>query len=205
MGKIGLYLKIGILGLVLVGVFYAMRGLTPETMQSVFEALGIEPGASGQPGLQPGGAALAEGETRRTLCKTRIAAVRFPDGRAVVELKKGLKLDWVAEETASAENEGTPAGRSLNYLAIEKWFSLHCQFVVGPAPAAGTESLEPSNEPQPLVKIEFIDGTHWGLSRAGATIFSDSDPADRFRSQDLEQALVELRSIAGFPVDTSDR
>lgn len=203
MGKIGLYLKIGLLGIVLVGVIYAMRGLTTETVQAAFEALGIEPGASGQPGLQPGGSALAEGETRRTLCKTRVAAVRFPDGRAVVEEKKGLKLDWVAYE--SAENQGSTASRSLNYLAIEKWFSLHCQFVATPVPATTNEPLEPSNEPRSLVKFDFIDGTHWELSRAGDTIFSVSDPEDRFQSKDLEQALAELRAIAGFPVDTSDR
>lgn len=205
MGKTGLYLKILVLGIVLVAVVYAMRGLTTETVQEAFTALGIEPGASGQPGLQPGGAALAEGETRRTLCRTRVAAVRFADGRSIVEEKMGLKLDWVAEEPPAAENLGASAPRSLNYLAIEKWLSLHCQFVVTAAPAVGSEPLEPSNEPKSLVRFEFIDGTHWELSRAGATIFSASDPEDRFLSKDLEQALVELRSIAGFPVDTSDR
>lgn len=207
MGKIGLYLKISFLAIGLVIVFFAMRGLTTDKVQSAFQALGIEPGASGQPSFQAGGAKLGDGETRRTLCQTRVHAIRFPDGSAVVERKNGMKLDWVAETSG---NDGSAGGtapvsepRVLGYLEIEKWFSQHCQFVA--APASNDEKLEPSNEPVKYVLVEFIDKTTWELYRAGDVLFSGADPKDRFISNDLEKALQELRAIAGFSVDSKDR
>lgn len=223
MGKTGLYLKISFLAIILVIVVMAIRGMTTEKVQGAFQALGIEPGAEGQPGLQAGGTALADGETRRTLCQTRVHAIRFPDGRSIVEQKNGMKLDWTAEEDpASAEtlgNSGTETSeggtapesaktrgvRSVGYLEIEKWFSKHCQFVASAAPAVSSETLEPSNEPVKFVRIEFIDKSQWELYRSGDVLFSGSDPKDRFVSPDLQRALEELRAIAGFPVDMKDR
>ena len=219
MGKVGVYLKIILLVGALVLVFMGMRSLTPEKVQGVFEALGVEPGAAGSPGLQPGGSKLAEGEVRRTLCRTRVHAVHFPDGRSVVEHKNGFDLNWVAEERPAAEIAGTapgtvPAGaptssRVLNYLAVEKWFSLHCQFTalpVGPSMNAISEGeLEPSNEPEKVVLIEFIDKTTWELYRSDDVLAPSEGVSDRFKSPDLLQALEELRAIAGFPVDIKDR
>jgi hypothetical protein len=167
--------------------------MTTDKVQTAFQALGIEPGASGQPGFQPGGRPLVEGEVRRTLCRTRVHAVRFPDGGAIVEAKSGMKLDW----TAVDEKSGT---RSLNYIAVEKWFSQHCQFIA--KPSAGLEAegveLEPSNEPKPYFTVEFIDKSVWEVYREGSVLFTVSDPSDRFTSEDLDQAIVELREIAGF-------
>ena len=211
MGKAGLYVKISILVIGLVIVLIAIRSTTKDKVEAAFQTLGLEPGAA------PNGSeakALVVGETRRTLCQTRVHAVRFPDGRSVVERKQGMKLDWVAEE--SAQNSGndygpgpggeTP-GRSISYLQIEKWFSLHCQFVAAPAPPLDekTEKLEPSNEPVKFVRIDFIDNSHWELYRSGDVLFSVSHPQDRFVSPELESALQELRSIAAFPVDSKVR
>ena len=201
MGKTGLYLKIAILLVGLGVVFFAMRSMTTDKVQGAFQALGIEPGADGQPGLQPGGQKLGEGETRRTLCQTRVHAVRFPDGRTIIERKKGLNLDWLAQDEPTAEI----TGRTLNYLAVEKWFSLHCQFSATPAGPPSDQEFEPSNEPVKYVLVEFIDGTKWELYRSGHVLFSAADPKDRFESPDLEQALDELKAIAAFPVDSKDR
>ncbi len=192
--SVGLYVKIILLIIGLVLTFMAIRGITTDSVHEAFSALGIEPGAAGSPGLQPGGARLQEGEERRTLCLTRIHAIRFPDGRAVVEVKQGLKLDWTAEEGGKT--------RSLGYLEVEKWLSLHCQFVAKPAAAPSDEEITPQTEPQPFVDIEFIDKTTWSLSKSGDVIFAVSDPKDRFYSTDLETALDELRTLAGFPVDS---
>jgi hypothetical protein len=213
MGKTGLYLKILILVIVLIGVFAAIRGLTTQKVEEAFQALGVEPSAGGHPSLQAAGGALAPGETRRTLCQTRVHAIRFPDGKSIVERKDGMKLDWVAEEAPVAENTGkieadtTSAppsqARSLNYLEIEKWFSQHCQYVAGPAPAG--ENLEPSNEPVKFVLFEFVDKSQWEVFRSGDVFSSAADPKDRFVSPDLAKAVSELRAIAGFPVDSKDR
>lgn len=194
MGKVGLYLKISLLAGALFIVVFIMKGVSKEKVESAFAALGIEPGAAGQPGFQPGGTKLGEGEVRKTLCQTRVHAIRFPDGTALVEKKNGMKLDWTAEESGNS--------RSLGYLEVEKWFSAHCQFAAKPVGPASEVPLEPSNEPQPYVTIEFIDKSVWEIHRAGQVFFSQSDPSDRFFSPDLEQAMLELRILAGFQVDS---
>lgn len=190
----GTFFKIFLLIVALIGTFVAMRGASTENVQKAFSALGIEPGAPGSPGLQPGGSALQAGEERRTLCRTRIHAIRFPDGRAVVEVKRGLKLDWTAEEDGKS--------RSLAYMDVEKWLSLHCQFIARPASEATDEETAPEPDPQPFVDIEFIDKTKWQISRSNDVLFAVSDPKDRFYSDDLKAALSELRVLAGFPVDS---
>lgn len=172
-----------------------MKNLNPEKVQTAFQALGIEPGAPGQPGLQPGGAPLAQGEIRRSLCLTRIHAIRFPDGKAVVEVKNGMKLDWTAEESGKS--------RSVGYLDIEKWLSRHCQFVAKPISAAEEPDLVPQNEPKPYVTVEFIDKSRWEIHRSGEVLFTVSDPTDRFLSPDLDSALEELKVLAGLTVDSS--
>lgn len=174
--------------------FFAMKNLNQEKVQAAFQALGIEPGASGQPGLQPGGSPLAEGEVRRSLCLTRVHAIRFPTGQAVVEVKNGLKLDWTAEESGKT--------RSIGYLDIEKWLSRHCQFVAKPVSKDEVPEPEPSNEPRPFVVVEFIDKTRWEIHRSGDILFAVSNTEDRFRSPDLESALEELKVLAGFTVDS---
>ncbi len=189
MGRYGLYIKISVLVIGLVVVFFVIRSMSTEKVQGAFTALGLEEGPATMPPAE---------EVERTLCQTRVHAIRFPSGDTVIEKKNGLKLEWTAE---SAENEGTPRG--LNYLEVEKWFSKHCKFKA--TPAAPLENPEPSNEPVKYVLFEFIDGTTWELFKEGDALLSASDPKDRFTSDDLEQAIEELRSIAGFPVDSKDR
>jgi hypothetical protein len=191
---IGTIFKIVLLAFALIATFIAMKGANTENVQKAFSALGIEPGAPGSPGLQPGGSPLKLGEERRTLCRTRIHAIRFPDGRSVVEEKRGLKLDWTAEEGGKRS--------SIGYMSVEKWLSLHCQFVARPAPQATEQELVPQTEPKLFVEIDFIDQTQLKLYRSGAVLFAVSDMEDRFISPDLESALKELRILAGFPVDS---
>lgn len=194
MGKAGLFLKISILAAALVIVFFVMRAMSPEKVEGAFKAIGAEPAAGGK---NPNAIVLKE-ESARTLCRTRVHAIRFANGDAVVEKKDGLKLDWTAE---SAENPGSP--RSLGYLEIEKWFSKHCTFLA--SPAAPLENPEPSNEPVKYALIEFIDKSSWELYREGNALFGADNPKDRFTSPDLIAAMDELRSIAGFAVDSKDR
>ena len=205
MGKAGLYVKISILILALVIVFIAIKGTTTDKVQGAFQALGIETSGTeknsghGSTGSSGNSNAIAlKEETARTLCRTRVHAIRFANGDAVVEKKDGMKLDWTAE---SAENAGTP--RSLGYLEVEKWFSKHCTFLASPAPPL--ENPEPSNEPVKFALVEFIDNGRTDFYREGDAIFTAADPKDRFTSPDLMAAMNELRSIAGFAVDSKDR
>ncbi|CAN5577370.1 hypothetical protein BH10BDE1_BH10BDE1_33100 [soil metagenome] len=212
MGKVGLYVKISILVIGLVIVVVAMRGTTKDKVEAAFQTLGLDQPPTGHRADRP----LAKGEALKKLCQTRVHAVRFPDGRSVVEHKNGMKLDWMAEEMGSAQTSGSdygpgPAGsssgRTVAYLQIENWFSLHCEFAASPAPPLDEkkDNLEPSNEPVKFVRIDFIDNTHWELYRTGDVLFSVSHPNDRFISPDLETALRELRAIAAFPVDSKVR
>ena len=201
MGKAGLYVKISILIAALVIVFIAIRGTTPGKVEGAFQALGIESSGSTKSSAESGGnsnAIALKEETARTLCRTRVHAIRFSNGDAVVEKKEGMKLDWTAR---SAENTGTD--RSLGYLEVEKWFSKHCTFMASVAPPL--ENPEPSNEPVKFVLVEFIDNSSTEFYREGEALFTAANPKDRFTSPDLVAAMDELRSIAGFAVDSKDR
>ena len=191
MKSFGLYFKIFLLVVGLAVVFFVMRAVTPDKIENAFEVLGADPADSNL-------SAEINSETQKTLCRTRIHAIRFANADTLIEQKNGLKLDWTAE---SAENPGTP--RLLNYLEIEKWFSKHCTFLAIGAPPL--VNPEPSNEPVKYVLFEYIDKTSWELYRVGDVLVSASEPKDRFQSQDLVAALEELRSIAGFAVDSKDR
>lgn len=191
MKSISIYIRLGVLVIALVLVFVGMKAMTPQAIQGAFSALGVEPGAAGQPGFQSGGKPLAQGEERRTLCRTRLRAIRFADDRAVAEVSKGMKLDWTAEDGAGEKK----SVRSIGYLEMEKWLSQHCQFLAAPAGEMAVGEV-------PAVVFEFIDGSSWGLSQAGPLFLPDSGPKTPFSSPDLQAALAELRQLAGFPVDS---
>ena len=194
MKSVSIYIRLGVLVIALVLVFVGMKAMTPQAIQGAFSALGVEPGAAGQPGFQSGGKPLAPGDERRTLCRTRLRAIRFADDRAVAEVSKGMKLDWTAEEGAGEKK----SVRSIGYLKMEKWLSQHCQILA----ATSASASEMAVGEVPAVVFEFIDGSGWGLSQAGALFRPHSDPQTPFSSPDLQAALVELRELAGFPVDS---
>lgn len=199
MGRIGLYAKISLLVLGLVIVIFAIRSMNTEKVEGAFQALGIQEGTSkSAAGTPAGGDSSVATETERTLCRTRVHSLKFPNGDSIYETKEGMTLVWMSE---TAENAGTP--RTLSYLEVEMWFSKHCKFMA--TPAGPLENPEPSNEPVKYVQIEFVDGSTWDIYREGDAFVSGSDPKDRFMSEDLDQAIAELRSIAGFPVDSDDR
>lgn len=200
MGKLGLMFKLVALTILLVVVIVAIRGMTPEKMERAFSALGIEPGASGQAGFQAAGERpLAAGEERRTLCHTRLHSVQFPDGHAVIEINDGMKLDWVVRGPSVA----APGGRSIGYMAMEKWLSQHCQY----AALILEKGSHPGEKADPLAgelvaKFQFIDQSELVLHRLDAgLVFSGGKELGylRFQSLDLLAALSELRTLAALP------
>ncbi|HRK08760.1 MAG TPA: hypothetical protein PLZ57_13400 [Pseudobdellovibrionaceae bacterium] len=189
-------LRAAVMTLALILIIWSSTGISVDKINAAFHALGIEPGAEGSPGLQPGGQPLQPGEERRTLCRTRIASFHFPDGRSIVEEKQGPRLEWLAEERQKdARGEETVLRRELSYIEMEKWLSRHCQYVVRPADATEASGLAIA----PLVRVSFVDRSELSFGRAGEWIGEMEQGAfkgGRFKSPDLMAALDELKVLA---------
>jgi hypothetical protein len=179
-------LKVMVLILILMGVIAVMRGINAGSVQGFFDALGIEPGAAGSPGLQPSQRPLAAGESRVNICPNRIHAIIWADGRKVEEIRQGLKLRWTAFD---------PEPREIGYMDVEKWLSLHCQIVGRPADASSREQADFRD----FVIIQYIDKKETKVQSAGGDLIRfDEDSARVYHSEDFLQALEELEQTAGF-------
>ena len=170
----------------LILVVAMMRGVTPEKMDQVFTALGIEPGTAQSPGFQPGSRPLEKGEERFNICRTRIHSISWPSGRRVEEFKEGLKLRWLAVD---------PRPREIGYMEVEKWLSAHCQVIVRPlneAPAETGKLVE--------IVIRFVDNTTATIRNLGGALYDLKDFGEErlVESPDLMEALLELQRIARF-------
>lgn len=167
----------------LVAVFYIMGNLNADSVGRALGALGIEPGTRTSPGLQPSNRALEVGQERFNICRTRVHAIIFNDGKKIEESRNGLDLKWMAHDQ-------TP--REISYLDVEKWLSQHCQIVIEPRSIQIGESLRFSQ----FVTIEFIDGTKMHVLNSGDGTLRIEDKV--FRSSDFQDALAELENIAGW-------
>ena len=195
-----IFLRVVVLCLLLAGVLYAISNLDRSAVERAFAALGIEPGAKTSPGLQPSNRRLEPGERRMTICRTRVRAVVWPDGRRVEEKSRGLKMRWVAIEPKA---EGARE-EELGYLDIEKWFSLHCQVVVSDQNKNDLQR-PPQQPPQqsalaPFIQFEFVDGSRKEIEQASPNVFQLTDAASAARvvffSTDLSEAIRELENLA---------
>lgn len=180
--KILIALKLLALTVTLAFVIWAMKSLNAESVSRFLTSVGIEPGAHA-PSLQPGNKAEHEGE-RLNLCRTRVRALIWPDGRRIEEEINGLDMSWKAHD---------PAEREVSYLEMEKWLSQHCQVTVQPRELAQGETLEFNDH----LTVRFIDGVEAviQLAQVDGTYRIDGKI---FRSDDLRAALSELRQIAQF-------
>jgi hypothetical protein len=198
-----IFLRAAVLTLGLILIVWSSSGITVDKINAAFHALGIEPGAAGSPGLQPGGQPLQPGEERRTLCRTRIASFHFPDGRSIVEEKHGPRFEWLAEERQrDARGEETLLRSEMSYIEMEKWLSRHCQYVVRPADPAEASGLAIA----PLVRVVFVDRSELIFGRAGEWIGEMEQGAfkgGRFKSPDLMSALEELKVLAQWVSPTA--
>lgn len=188
-----LYVKVLVLIAALGMIIYIISNLSPEKVSDSLAAIGAAPGTADAPGLQPWTRPVGEGEERFNVCRTRVHAVEWPDGKKIEEKKAGLKLTWEAH---------SPEARELPYLGIEKWFSRHCQIViakVGASSAAGTGAGSPgvpTPEFKDFLALVFVDGSRVQIRRTADGVF-DFD-GQTFKSADLDEAIVELKQIAQF-------
>ena len=149
-----------------------MRMVTPERMQNFLSVMtgSTTPAANG---------AAVETKTLN-LCKTRVHAIIFADGKKVEEFKQGLEMKWMAHD---------PTPREIYYLDVEKWLGKYCRIQV----EASTES--PKVELPVAVTVEFIDQSKELIHQEGATFIVGGT---YFRSEEFANALVELRHLAQF-------
>ena len=195
--KFLLPLKILVLVAALGGVFYAIHRVNSGSMEHAFQVLGIQEGNGETPGFQPSHRAIVAGEVAFNLCPNRVKAIVWSDHK-VEELRNGMKVSWMAYD---------PAARELGYLAVEKWFSNHCQIFVTPEPASVAASSAVKDQPAPknvafdLVVVRYIDGTEMNVQRLndGSILATRAGEKSNFRSSDLTDALHELEVLAQFP------
>jgi hypothetical protein len=184
-------IKIFILCSLLAAVLYGISHLDKSDVERAFGALGIEPGAETSPGLQPSNRMLAQGERRMNLCRTRVHAIIWPDGRRIEEQSRGLKMSWAAVLPDGASGQVV----ELNYLEIEKWFSLHCQIVVARESDHAMQSgAAQSGLAQPYLKLEFVDAGITEILREGEDTYRIGNRS--FVSRDLTLAVSEIKTLA---------
>ncbi len=177
------YLKIIVMVGMLIGIIYSIRSMNAGKVQTAFEALGIQSGNHQNPGFQAANRPLQPGEENFNLCQTRVHAIAWSPERKVEEERDGLKLRWMAFD---------PQPRELNYMAIEKWLSAHCQVAVMPIPS-------PTVGYRPLITIQYIDGKDLKIEiGTDGTYLAQLEKPKVFSSQDLTDALKELEGIAQF-------
>ncbi len=180
-----LYFKVVVLTLALVGVFYVLREMSPAKVESGLETVGLVPVGAAPTGVTPSVGNSAQAiKARRVnsediqLCRTRVSAVVWPDGRKIQELQSGMKLKWQAFNLSAQD---------IGYMEIEKWFSLHCS-----TPATlrdeGTASFAP------FVQFEYIDGTHEKLLKSQNGLYQFHGKI--FDSAELTQAFADLIKVA---------
>jgi hypothetical protein len=158
--------------------------MNKDNVERAMAALGVEPGTSESPGLQPSSRALQPGEERFNICRNRIHAIDFEGGNKVEEFKEGLKLRWLAFQ------DGQP--RELGYLEVEKWLSSHCQIVVKPATEKEIETISARQ----ALTIRYIDRSELPIERIGGLYFRIEGKL--FQSKDFADAIEELRQLAQF-------
>lgn len=180
-----LYVKVLVLIAALGMIVYVISNLTPEKVNDSLAAIGAAPGTADAPGLQPWTRPVGEGEERFNVCRTRVHAIEWPDGKKIEEKKVGLKLTWEAH---------SPEVRELPYLGVEKWFSRHCQIVV--AMEAGSGASSSVGDFNQFLTLVFVDGSRTLILRNSAGIFRIE--TKDFKSADLDEAVVELKQIAQF-------
>ena len=164
------YLKVLVLIAALAMVFYVITHMTPDKVAAGMEKVG----------LPAGGVAATGANEQINLCRTRIHAIIWPDGRKIQEFKDGMKLKWQAYNLDPSD---------IGYMDMEKWLSLHCEVAASARDASASVF-------RPLVTIEYIDGTKEELALAEGGVYRFETKT--FVSPDLEKAISDLISLANL-------
>jgi hypothetical protein len=176
------YFKVLVLIVALAAVIYVITHMSPEKMSAGMEQVGLAPA-----GAPASSAPKAQGGANETinLCKTRVHAIVWPDGRKIQEDRSGLKARWQAFN---------PGPWEIGSMDVEKWLSLHCEVAATARDAVASASA--SADYKPFVTIEYIDGTHEALDRSADGSYRFA--GQTFVSKDLDSAITDLISLANL-------
>jgi hypothetical protein len=177
-------LQISFLLLLLIGVVFTMKKITPENMQTFFATMGADTSSVG------GGSTVKAAHVAPApavseaynLCKTRISSFRWFNDFRIEESKDSFKGKWMAYDPAPSE---------LNYLEMEKWLSQHCE-----VPVQKSAEQVPASDFHPFVTIRYIDGSSFLIETAGPGRFRMDGQI--YRSDELMSAFRELMRVGGF-------
>jgi hypothetical protein len=173
--------RILFLTMALVLVILAIRGMNSGKTELVFQALGLSPGTSDSPGVEPGGRRLRPGDERFNVCKTRIHSLEWSSGPRIEETQEGFKMRWMAFD---------PQPHEVGYLEMERWLSHHCQIVVHPVDPSSLASLPAISS----LHIHYVDDSEAKYDRFEGNVFRVEQRT--FHSDDLAEAISELGQIA---------
>jgi hypothetical protein len=175
--KTALYFKIGILVLALFGVIYVISNLNQNAVDHFFQSMGME--ANSQP---KGLGATAES---LSLCRTRVTAIVWPDGRKIEEQKSAVKVTWMSVD---------PKPREIGSLEVERWFSRHCRVSI--VKSSPETAAQPTGDNFPTFVFEYVDGSSSKLEKLTDDLYRFD--GTEFRSKDLSKAIEELEQAAQF-------
>ena len=168
----------------LVAVVYVITHMSPDKVSVGLEQVGLAPAPGGPPSAAP--APIPDGPLKVNLCKTRVHAILWPDGRKIQEASGGMKARWQAYNLTAAD---------IGSMDVEKWLSLHCE-VAASAPPAGSSSAQAAAMLKPWVTFEYIDGSRSVLERAPSGAFRFDGRS--FVSPALDQAFADLIKLASL-------
>ena len=167
------YLKVLVLLAALCGVIYVINHMSAEKVSQGMEKVGIA-----VPAATPGSAPTGESVT---LCRTRVHAIIWPDGRKIEEARDGMKARWQAYNL-------TP--QDIGSMDIEKWLSLHCEV------AAVARDASSASQAKPFVSFEYIDKGRENLDRSADGVYRFAGRS--FTSPDLDTAFADLIKLANL-------
>jgi hypothetical protein len=147
---------------------------------AALEKVGLDAGSAG---AAPNAAKAPSGSNsgeQVNLCRTRIHAIIWPDGRKIQEFESGMKLRWQAYNLDPTD---------IGYMDMEKWLSLHCEVAASARDASASVF-------KTFVTIVYIDGTKEELGLAGDGTYRFA--GQTFASPDLVKAISDLISLANL-------
>ncbi len=143
-----------------------INNMTPEKVSQGME----------QVGLAPAGAPESV-----NLCRTRVHAIIWPDGRKIQEARDQMKAHWQAYNL-NPEDIGS--------MDVEKWLSLHCEV---PGVSREPSAAHPTKA---FVTFEYIDGGRENLDRSDDGVYRFAGRT--FASPVLDKAFEDLIKLANL-------
>lgn len=178
-----IYLKVFVLVVALGAVVYVITHMSPDKVAQSMSQVGLAPAPAVAPPSSaplPGTAGVVAAATETiNLCKTRVHAIVWPDGRKIQEARDGMKARWQAYNL-NPEDIGS--------MDVEKWLSLHCEVAANEHPGAAAFA--------PYVTFEYIDGSHEALERSADGVYRFAGRT--FASPALDQAFKDLIQLANL-------